>query len=139
MKREEAKAVLYEWQKSMVGHGVPIDTSKVQALRVAIEALSAEAVQGWIPCSERLPDEKDCPMDCLVTRYSEQIGAYVDVAVCERDGTWTHEDWDAVVLGDVESVRRSAERIEEKGEDYERWKLQLRILSGRRRICRGDA
>lgn len=40
MKREEAKAVLYEWQKSMVEHGVPIDTSKVQALRVAIEALS---------------------------------------------------------------------------------------------------
>lgn len=49
MKREEAKAVLYEWQKSMVGHGVPIDTSKVQALRVAIEALSADAAQGeWI-------------------------------------------------------------------------------------------
>ena len=40
MKREEAKTVLYEWQKSMVEHGVPIDTSKVQALRVAIEALS---------------------------------------------------------------------------------------------------
>lgn len=52
MKREEAKAVLYEWQKSMVEHGVPIDTSKVQALRVAIEALSAER---WIPCPERLP------------------------------------------------------------------------------------
>ena len=40
MKREEAKAVLYEWQKSMVDHGVPIDTSKVQALRVATETLS---------------------------------------------------------------------------------------------------
>lgn len=40
MTREEAKAVLYEWQKMMVRNGVPIDTSKVQALRVAIEALS---------------------------------------------------------------------------------------------------
>lgn len=39
MKRKEAKAILYEWQQSMVKHGVPLDTSKVQALRVAIEAL----------------------------------------------------------------------------------------------------
>lgn len=40
MTREEAKAVLYEWQEMMVRNGVPLDTSKVQALRVAIEALS---------------------------------------------------------------------------------------------------
>lgn len=65
------------------------------------------AERQWISCSERLPDEKDCPMDCLVTRYSEQIGAYVDMAVCERDGTWTHEDWDAIVLGDVESGKKT--------------------------------
>ncbi len=39
MNREEAKATLYEWQEMMVKNGVPIDTSKVQALRVAIEAL----------------------------------------------------------------------------------------------------
>lgn len=42
MTREEAKAILYEWQKMMVRNGVPLDTSKVQALRVAIEALSAD-------------------------------------------------------------------------------------------------
>lgn len=49
MTREEAKAILYEWQKSMVDHGVPIDTSKVQALRVAIEALQADRPHGeWI-------------------------------------------------------------------------------------------
>ena len=40
MKRKEAKDILYEWQQSMVKHGVPLDTSKVQALRVAIEVLS---------------------------------------------------------------------------------------------------
>lgn len=45
MKREEAKAVLYEWQEMMVRNGVPIDTSKVQALRVAIEALQTEVVR----------------------------------------------------------------------------------------------
>ena len=28
----------------------------VEALRMAIDALQTEAVQGWIPCSERLPD-----------------------------------------------------------------------------------
>ena len=72
-----------------------------------LRMVPSEAEQHWISCSERLPDEKDCPMDCMVTRYSKQIGAYVDMAVCERDGTWTHEDWDAIVLGDVESGRKT--------------------------------
>lgn len=31
----------------------------VEALRMAIEALSADAVQGWVPCSERLPEEHE--------------------------------------------------------------------------------
>lgn len=31
----------------------------VEALRMAIEALSTDAVQEWIPCSERLPEEYD--------------------------------------------------------------------------------
>ena len=33
------------------------DSVTHQALNMAIEALSAEAVQGWIPCSERLPNK----------------------------------------------------------------------------------
>ena len=57
---------------------------------------------GWIPCNERLPKAENCPMDCLVTRKSKFIGNYTDMAVCEENGTWTHEDWDAIVLGDVE-------------------------------------
>ena len=54
----------------------------------------------WIPVSERLPESADCPMDCLVTRKSKNIGNYTDMAVAESDGTWTHEDWEAIVLGD---------------------------------------
>lgn len=61
----------------------------------------------WTPCSERLPSKEDCPMDCLVTRKSNFIGNYVDMAVAEANGTWTHEDWDAIVLGDVESGRKT--------------------------------
>lgn len=58
----------------------------------------AETVQGWIPCSERLPNAEDCPMDCMVTRRSKYVGNYTDMAVAEADGTWTHEDWKAITI-----------------------------------------
>ena len=78
---------------------------KAEAI-LALNALpSAEAE--WILVSERLPSKEDCPMDCLVTRKSNFIGNYVDMAVAEANGTWTHEDWDAIVLGDVESGRKT--------------------------------
>jgi hypothetical protein len=67
----------------------------------------APTIGGWIPCSERLPSEEDCPMDCMVTRRGKFMGNYVDMAVAERNGTWTHEDWTAIVLGDVESGRKT--------------------------------
>lgn len=67
-----------------------------------IDLPSAQPEQRWIPVTEALPKEEDCPMDCLVTRKSKFIGNYTDMAVCEKNGTWTHEDWDAIVLGDVE-------------------------------------
>ena len=76
-----------------------------EATEIISELPSAEAK--WIPCSERLPDAEDCPMDCIVTRKNEFIGNFVDMAVAEADGTWTHEDWDAIVLGDVESGRKT--------------------------------
>lgn len=56
------------------------------------------AEREWIPCSERLPSAEDCPMDCMVTRRSEYVGNYTDMAVAEADGTWTHEDWKAITL-----------------------------------------
>ena len=52
----------------------------------------------WIPCSERLPNAEDCPMDCMVTRQSKYVGNYTDMAVAEADGTWTHEDWKAITI-----------------------------------------
>ena len=74
------------------------------AVETAIESLNET---GWIPVSERLPDAEDCPMDCLVTRKGNFIGNYVDMAVAEADGTWTHEDWKAISSGDVESGRKT--------------------------------
>lgn len=71
------------------------------------EALSAEAGHGWVPCSERLPSAEDCPMDCMVTRQSQYVGNYTDMAVAEKNGTWTHEDWKAISYGDVESGRKT--------------------------------
>ena len=52
----------------------------------------------WIPVSERLPKAEDCPMDCMVTRKSKFVGNYVDMAVAEKNGTWTHEDWKAITI-----------------------------------------
>jgi hypothetical protein len=85
------------------------ETIECYEARKAIRALpSAEPkTGGWIPCSERLPSEEDCPMDCMVTRRGKFMGNYVDMAVAERNGTWTHEDWTAIVLGDVESGRKT--------------------------------
>jgi hypothetical protein len=59
---------------------------------------SAQPEQRWIPCSERLPDAEDCPMDCMVTRRSKYVGNYTDMAVAEADGTWTHENWKAITI-----------------------------------------
>ena len=75
-----------------------------EALDMIIKALQEDE---WIPVSERLPSAEDCPMDCMVTRKSKYVGNYVDMAVAEANGTWTHEDWDAIVLGDVESGRKT--------------------------------
>ena len=66
-----------------------------QALDSAIELLERSE---WIPVRERLPDADDCPMDCMVTRKSKFVGNYVDMAVAEKNGTWTHEDWKAITI-----------------------------------------
>ena len=80
----------------------------------------AQPEQRWIPCSERLPEAEDCPMDCLVTRKSKYIGNYTDMAVCEKNGMWTHEDWDAIVLGDVEDGK-STGLISTRDDDIIAW------------------
>lgn len=66
---------------------------------------SAKSEYEWIPCSERLPEAEDCPMDCMVTRRSKYVGNYTDMAVAEADGTWTHEDWKAITInGDATCI-----------------------------------
>ena len=95
-----------DWIIGCIQHDGFIHTHRFdKANQIILDALSAKAE--WIPCSKRLPDAEDCPMDCIVTRKNEFIGNFVDMAVAEADGTWTHEDWDAIVLGDVESGRKT--------------------------------
>jgi len=65
------------------------------AVETAIESLNETR---WISASEKLPDADDCPMDCMVTRRSKFVGNYVDMAVAEKNGTWTHEDWKAITI-----------------------------------------
>ena len=74
----------------------------------------------WIPVSERLPESADCPMDCLVTRKSKTIGNYTDMAVAESDGTWTHEDWEAIVLGDNVSGKKTG-LLNTRGDEIVAW------------------
>ena len=98
MSNEQAVQILIPMRNMMCDqNGCPISDA-VFALDKAIEALSADRPQEWIPVSERLPSAEDCPMDCMVTRKSEFVGNYVDMAVAEANGTWTHEDWKAITL-----------------------------------------
>ena len=94
--------------------------NELKYLRGKIEQLTIKPEQRWIPCSERLPEAEDCPMDCLVTRKSKYIGNYTDMAVCEKNGMWTHEDWDAIVLGDVKDGK-STGLISTRDDDIIAW------------------
>jgi hypothetical protein len=88
------------------------------AIEEAIKAL--KQAPKWIPVSERLPKKEDCPMDCLVTRKSENIGNYTDMAVAESDGTWTHEDWKAITFGD-RVLGKKAGLISTRDDDIVAW------------------
>jgi hypothetical protein len=105
----ETKEANYEYQKSIR-----------EAYNRGYEHGKADAVPKWIPVSERMPESADCPMDCLVTRKSENIGNYTDMAVAESDGTWTHEDWEAIVLGDNVSGRKTG-LLNTRGDEIVAW------------------
>lgn len=102
MTKEEAIQIL-ERRRFYSNYGAGLN----EALDMAIESLSADAVQGWIPCSERVPSEHICddgyvePSDYVlvcgdhgnygVSRYwgnrrtkSESPNTYKD---------WTDLDW----------------------------------------------
>ena len=79
-----------------------------------------EIPDSWIPVTERMPESADCPMDCLVTRKSKTIGNYTDMAVAEKGGTWTHEDWEAIVLGDNVSGKKTG-LLNTRGDEIVAW------------------
>ena len=101
------------------------------AVREAIELLTncPEIPDSWIPVSERLPEKEDCPMDCLVTRKSKTIGNYTDMAVAEKDGTWTHEDWKAIALGDNVSGKKTG-LLNTRGDEIVAWMPQVEPWKG---------
>ena len=68
MTREEATNVLNKLQGMY-----RVNTYVVESINMAIETLSAEAVQGWIPCSERLPDWKDMVEGVIITTENGRV------------------------------------------------------------------
>ena len=112
------------YRQTAIAHAVPLNLFGREVMMVSVSELenlpSAQPEQRWIPCSERLPEAEDCPMDCLVTRKSKYIGNYTDMAVCEKNEMWTHEDWDAIVLGDVKDGK-STGLISTRDDDIIAW------------------
>ena len=105
------------------------------AVHEAIELLEKaetncpEIPDSWIPVTERMPESADCPMDCLVTRKSKTIGNYTDMAVAEKGGTWTHEDWEAIVLGDNVSGKKTG-LLNTCGDEIVAWMPQVEPWKG---------
>ena len=92
------------------------------AVHEAVKLLTncPEIPDSWIPVSKEMPKKEDCPMDCLVTRKSKTIGNYTDMAVAEKSGTWTHEDWEAIVLGDNVSGKKTG-LLNTRGDEIVAW------------------
>lgn len=86
-------------------HGTCKGCNKRIALDMAIEALSADAVQGWIPCYERLPEAEDMyqPPD---QRYLCQLEAYGERKFCVlsrlKGAISPFWDWYGVAVHDSE-------------------------------------
>ena len=99
-----------------------------KALEKAYEQGKKDALK-WVPVSEKMPESADCPMDCLVTRKSKTIGNYTDMAVAEKDGTWTHEDWEAIVLGDNVCGKKTG-LLNTRGDEIVAWMPQVEPWKG---------
>ena len=84
MNRDEAITTLKEMHDSFdeihENTNGEIGYEQMTAIDMAIEALSAEAVQGWIPCSERLPEVGEI---CLLTvhEYGWNCKDYIRVII----------------------------------------------------------
>lgn len=80
MNRDEAITTLKEMHDSFdeiheTTNG-EIGYEQMTAIDMAIEALSAEAVQGWIPCSERLPSKNQEVL--LQCHHNMIVGYWMD-------------------------------------------------------------
>lgn len=62
-----------------------------EAIDMAIEALSAEAVQEWIPCSERLPSDDEDVIVSVLEDHGDRSWKYTTVAwLC--NGVWISDN-----------------------------------------------
>lgn len=106
MTREEAIQELQNCKELIQQDGQDyLDERDIPLLDMAIEALSAEAVQGWIPCSERLPSAEDMyqPPE---QRYLCQLEAYGERKFCVlsrlKGAVSPFWDWYGVAVHDSE-------------------------------------
>lgn len=95
---------LADWWYSSFGEEETEDAKAIRAVMDKIEEglsmLSAQPEPHWIPCSERLPEEKDAGIlkKLGVKKRSEDVlttvefkGERMTVTTCTYDGKW---DWD---------------------------------------------
>lgn len=104
MTRDEAIEILWRYDVNFEPHP---PEEVMHAIDMAIEALSANAVQGWIPCSERLPKEEDMyqPPE---QRYLCQLEAYGEKKFCVlsrlKGAVSPFWDWYGIAVYDSEVI-----------------------------------
>ena len=93
MTREEAIRKLQKHKNEYLDEWVDY-SGIVEALDMAIEALPAEAVQGWIPCSERLPSDGG---NYLITVADLRLGHIGEHTVTMADFYAKEKKWNSAV------------------------------------------
>ena len=97
-----------DWVIGCIQHDGFIHTHRFdKANQIILDALSAEAVHGWIPCSERLPEAEDMyqPPE---QRYLCQLEAYGEKKFCVlsrlKGAISPFWDWYGVAVHDSEVI-----------------------------------
>ena len=84
-----------DWIIGCIEHDGFIHTHRFdKANQIILDALSAEAVQGWIPCSERVPSDDGCYLVCMAWKYDNmEVLKWADGWNCFRcpDGKVSRE------------------------------------------------
>ena len=101
MTRDEAITIMQVYKEELEHRIAKIDydvgaidlySIQVEAYDTAIEALSAEAVKGWIPCSERLPMMGDYVLTYRPTMGMRMVVDSYEGYYGEDDNEW-YEGW----------------------------------------------